>query len=77
MTSYDSVPKNDQQRYAMEEDLAFANEGMGAFEDKAIRIGFVRKVYMLLSVQLAITFGGVLTTTLIRSVVMISSPLGC
>lgn len=37
---------------------------MGAFGDKAIRLGFIRKVYSILSIQLVITFGFVLIFTL-------------
>ena len=34
--------------------------GMGAFSSKAVRLGFIRKVYSILSVQLIITFGFIL-----------------
>lgn len=61
--SYNAVSPN---TFNMDEAVGFS--GMNAFDDKAVRRGFVRKVYLLLSAQLSITFGGVLTTTLIRSV---------
>ena len=39
-----------------------------AFSDKAIRQGFIRKVYALLSVQLLITFAFIIITNLSPSV---------
>ena len=35
------------------------------FSDKTIRIGFIKKVYLLLSIQLLFTFGIVLVFTLV------------
>lgn len=39
---------------------------MSAFEDKRIRLGFVRKVYGILSLELFLTFGAVLAVTFVR-----------
>ena len=37
----------------------------GGFTDKTIRLGFIRKVYLLLSAQLLFTFGIVLVFVLV------------
>lgn len=39
---------------------------MSAFDDKKIRLGFIRKVYSILSLELFLTFGAVLAVTFVR-----------
>lgn len=43
-----------------------AGIGSVGFDNKAIRLGFIRKVYGILTVQLSTTFGAVLAVTLTK-----------